>query len=89
MLQRQKPGAWCCSVFANNRLIGTDLEAIISVISPHMSEHLQKMMDAMRSGQPKPDMTELKTNEIDAALARLPETPDENLRQHLASIATG
>lgn len=52
---------------------GMDIEAIATAMTPHMN----KMMEAMRARQPAP---ELNTDEINAALARLPDKPDESLR---------
>jgi hypothetical protein len=52
---------------------GMDIEAVVTALTPHMN----KMREAMRAGQPTP---ELNTDEINAALARLPDKPDENLR---------
>jgi hypothetical protein len=57
-----------------------DMAAIMTAIMPHMSKHLNTMMEAMRAGQPAPKLSELNTDQINAALAHLPEIPDENLR---------
>lgn len=52
---------------------GMDVVGLISAIMPHT----KKMLDAMRAGQPSP---ELNKEEIDAELARLPHKSDEHLR---------
>lgn len=52
---------------------GMDINALVSTIMPHTL----KTFEAMRSGQPAP---ELDKDEINAELARLPHGPDENLR---------
>jgi hypothetical protein len=52
---------------------GMDFIAIAAVMTPH----LNRMMEAMLAGQRIP---ELNKDEINAALARLPDEPDESLR---------
>jgi hypothetical protein len=56
---------------------GMDVGAICDAVSPHMFSHMTKLLDAQRTGQPA---MELNTDEINAALAHLPDKPDENLR---------
>jgi hypothetical protein len=50
-----------------------DVEGIAGIAMPHIME----MFHAARSGQPR---KELNTDEINEALSRLPDTPDEELR---------
>jgi hypothetical protein len=57
--------------------VGRDVGAICDVTMRVMMPHMSKTLEAMRAGQPAP---ELSTEELNAALAQLPEGPDENLR---------
>ncbi|MGH2602769.1 MAG: hypothetical protein ACRDJ9_25715, partial [Dehalococcoidia bacterium] len=52
---------------------GMDLQALIGVMMPRMT----KMFEAKRAGEPA---QELDKDEVNAALARLPDKPDEILR---------
>jgi hypothetical protein len=52
---------------------GIDIAALVDVMTPRWTE----MFKALRAGQPAKDWT---PDEINAALARIPDTPDENLR---------
>lgn len=52
---------------------GMDLQALVGVMMPR----LERMFAEMRAGTP---VTDLNADEINAELARLPDTPDEDLR---------
>lgn len=52
---------------------GGDFQALASVLMPGFL----KRFEAMRAGQPTPEWDK---DELNAELARLPDTPDENLR---------
>lgn len=52
---------------------GMDINALVGVIMPRMTQ----MFEAMRAGEPS---KELDKDEINTELARLPDKPDENLR---------
>jgi hypothetical protein len=52
---------------------GMDIEAITGILMPHMA----KMFEGIKEGEPVKDLDKDKLN---AELARLPDTPDENLR---------
>ena len=51
---------------------GMDVRALVGVLTPHAA----KMGEAMLAGESAPDWD---MDEINAALARLPHEPDENL----------
>lgn len=56
---------------------GMDIQAIVSVIVPHMMPQMSANFDTMLAGEPLKD---LDVDELNAELGRLPDEPDENLR---------
>jgi hypothetical protein len=57
--------------------VGMDVAAISDATMRAMMPHMEKILEAMRAGRPPP---ELKTEELNAAVAPLPTKPDENFR---------